>query len=179
MTAIKLTSNEYFDNAYLEVAKELNTTNKFAIPKITKATINVGIGKFEKAQKEEIIDLIEKLTGQIPKKVNSRVSVAGFKMRAGDLVGVTVTLRGQKMRDFLFNLVYLALPRTKDFKGIKGDSFSSTGANYSVGIPDSSIFPQIGFNLKVVFGMQITVTFKEPSPNNKLLLSTLKFPFKK
>jgi large subunit ribosomal protein L5 len=179
MTALTLSSNEFFQQGYKKMADAHGTKNMFAVPKIAKVVINVGIGKLDKAQKDEVIDQIEKLTGQIPRKITSRISIAGFKMRAGELVGVSVTLRGQKMRDFVFNTVYLALPRTKDFKGISAKAFDSNFAAYSLGIPDSSIYPQIGFSAKFNFGMQVTISFKSQTEANKELLQSLSFPFKK
>jgi len=179
MTALKLSSQQYFDEAYAKYLAAHPDVNIYALPKIEKVVVNVGIGKLDKAQKDEVADQIERLTGQIPRKINSRISIAGFKMRAGEFVGVSVTLRGQKMRDFLFNTVYLALPRTKDFKGVSAKAFDSNFAAYSLGIPDSSIYPQIGFNSKFNFGMQVTISFKSQTEANKELLKTLSFPFKK
>jgi large subunit ribosomal protein L5 len=180
MTAIQLTSLDYYNQGLELTAKELGG-NKFALPAITKVIVNVGIGKFknEKSQQDEILDLIEKLTGQVPKKVYSKEAISGFKLRAGELVGVTVTLRGAKMKDFLLNLVYLSLPRTKDFKGIKTTAWDNNFSSYSLGIPDSAIFPQIGFNGKFTFGLQVVVSFKNGSEKNKVLLNNLKFPFQK
>lgn len=177
--AEKLDSKKYFENALKSVKEDLKINNDFALPQIDKVVINVGVGKMEKAQIEEITDQIEKLTAQIPRQIKSRISIAGFKMRAGEIVGVSTTLRGQKMKDFIFNTVYLALPRTKDFRGISSEAFDSNYSSYSIGIPDASIYPQLGFNTKVSFGMQVTVSFKQAGKNNKNLLEALKFPFKK
>lgn len=179
MSGIKLTSSDYFEEAYKTLEKELKIKNKFALPKIEKVVINAGIGKFDKSQKDEIVDALEKLTGQVPKKTTSRTSISGFKLRAGDLVGVTTTLRGQKMKDFVLNLVYLSLPRTKDFRGISSESWDKNFSTYSLGIRDASIFPQIGFNSKVNFGLQVNICFKEANQDNKKMLEKLKFPFKK
>lgn len=180
MTAIQLTSQDFYNQAIEATSKEL-TTNSFATPAIEKIVVNVGIGKFkaEKTQQEEILDLLEKVTGQIPKKNYSKAAISGFKLREGELVGATVTLRGKKMKDFLLNLVYLSLPRTKDFKGIKATAWDNNYACYSVGIPDASIFPQIGFNSKVNFGLQVNICFKQKSDKNVVLLNNLKFPFTK
>ena len=180
MTAIQLTSHDYYTDAVTKTMQELKL-NKFASPAIEKITVNVGIGKFktEKTQQDEIVDLVEKLTGQIPKKSYSKEAISGFKLRAGELVGTSVTLRGKKMHDFLLSLIYLALPRTKDFKGIKSTSWSENFSSYSIGIRDASIFPQIGFNAKVNFGLQVTITFKQPGKNNQKLLANLAFPFEK
>lgn len=179
MAKIKLSTQEYFDNAYEVVKKELGTENKFALPSIDKVVINTGVGKFEKSQREEIADLMEKLTGQVPKKVLSRQSIAGFKMRAGELNGIMTTLRGEKAKDFVFGLIYLALPRTKDFQGINPDAWNADMSSYSLGVANAAVFPQIGFNTKVTFGMQVNIGFSQGSEDNKKLLDALKFPFKK
>lgn len=178
MPALKLTSHDYYTNAQKAVAEELKL-NLFATPRITKIVINVGIGKFkdEKSQQEEVIDLLQKLTGQTPRKIHSKEAISGFKLKAGDLVGLQVTLRGKKVHDFLLNLVYLSLPRTKDFKGIKRNAWDSKFASYSIGIPDASIFPQIGFNAKINFGLQATICFAQGTENNVQLLEKLNFPF--
>lgn len=180
MAAIQLTAHDYYIKALEATAQELKG-NKFSAPRITKVVINVGIGKFkgEKTQQEEIMDLVEKLTGQIPRKIYSREAISGFKLRAGELVGLQVTLRGKKMHDFLLNLVYLALPRTKDFKGIKATAWDNNYASYSVGIPDASIFPQVGFNAKVNFGFQANICFAQGNKDNVVLLNNLHFPFQK
>lgn len=178
MPAIQLTSTDYYNKALAATAKEVEG-NSFSSPRITKVVINVGIGKYkaEKSQQDEILDLVEKLTGQVPKKSYSKVAISGFKLRAGELVGTTVTLRGKKMHDFLLNLVYLSLPRTKDFKGIKANAWDNNHACYSIGIPDASIFPQIGFNAKVNFGLQVNVCFAHKTEKNTVLLKNLNFPF--
>ena len=179
MTAIQLSTQQYFDDAYTALKKEMGTENQFALPKIEKIVINTGVGKFEKGQREEIVDLLERLTGQIPKQIQASTSVSAFKLRAGELNGVAVTLRGQKMKDFLLNLVYISLPRTKDFKGLKKTSWTNDHSTYSIGISDASIFPQIGFNAKVNFGLQVNISFVEGSENNVKLLEALNFPFQK
>lgn len=180
MAAIQLTAHDYYTNALQAAAKELKA-NVFSAPRITKVVVSVGIGKFkgEKTQQDEIIDLVEKLTGQIPRKIYSKDAISGFKLRAGELVGLQVTLRGKKAHDFLLNLIYLALPRTKDFKGIKATAWDNNYASYSVGIPDASIFPQVGFNTKVSFGLQANICFARGDKNNVVLLNKLNFPFQK
>jgi large subunit ribosomal protein L5 len=120
---------------------------------------------------------LEKLTGQLPKMVQTGKSIAGFKIRKGDVNSAMVTLRGKKMLDFLLLLVYIALPRTKDFRGVKRDAFDKQYRTYNLGIPNASIFPQIGFDSSVQFGLQINIVFKQPGENNKLLLEKLNFPF--
>jgi large subunit ribosomal protein L5 len=179
MSVIQLNTNKYFEDAYTQVASELPKVNTFALPKLSKVSLNVGVGRFDPKQKLEIADYLAKLTGQLPKHIGAKKAVANFKTRKNDLVGLVVTLRGKKAQDFLINLIYIALPRTRDFKGIKADSYDKNFASYSLGIENSSIFPIVGFDSSIVFGMQINVVFSNPDSNNKILLDKLNFPFKK
>lgn len=180
MPGLKLTSEKYYSNARDSLIKTHNKEiNIFDISTISKVSINVGIGKYEAKQKKEIEEYLHKLTGQKPKIIASKVSIAGFKLRKGDMVGLLITLRGKKMHDFLMNLIYLALPRSRDFKGIKNTSFDQNVTGYSLGVENASIFPAVGFDSSVQFGMQINISFKKGSEMNKQFLQELKFPFKK
>lgn len=176
---LKITAEEYASAAKVELGKALGTTNPFALPSISKITINVGIGnKYDPKQKQEVGEYLLKLTGQKPKVILSSKSIAAFKLRKGEVVGLMVTLRGKKMYDFLLGLVYVALPRSRDFKGIKS-SFDANNSSFSLGLDNSNIFPAVGFDAPVNFGLQINVTFKESTVNNQLLLEKLNFPFKR
>jgi large subunit ribosomal protein L5 len=179
MTSTKITTQEYFLQAKESLIKDLPSTNTFSISQISKISINIGVGKFEAKEKLEIADYLTKLTGQKPKQIGAKKAISNFKTRKGDLVGLSVTLRGKKAHDFLLYLIYIALPRTRDFKGIKFESFDKNNAFYSLGIENSSIFPVVGFDSSTIFGMQINVVFKQPSINNRELLKKLNFPFKK
>lgn len=181
MQALKTSSVEYYQNAKNLLKSENVDINLFAISDITKISINVGLGKYKNDSKarQEIESYITAATGQKPKIVESKLSIAGFKLRKGEPVGVVVTLRGKKMRDFLINLVYLSLPRNRDFKGIKATSFDSNYNSYSLGIESASIFPLIGFDLSVPFGVQINISFKNKDIKNKRFLELLNFPFVK
>lgn len=179
-TPITLTSTQYFETAYDKLQKENSTLNRFALPKIEKVCINVGIGKlFDNKQKQQIVEYLINLTGQKPKLITTRKSISGFKVRSGDVVGAILTLRGKKMQDFLFNLIYISLPRTRDFRGIKLASFDSNYSCYSLGIPASSIFPAIGFDADINFGIQINIAFKHSGQTNLGFLKHLSFPFSK
>jgi large subunit ribosomal protein L5 len=140
-------------------------------------SINVGVGKYESKEKQEIVNFLHKITGQKPKQVKSRKSISNFKLRKGEINGVVVTLRGKKMYDFLLSLVYLALPVTRDFRGLKKNSFDKNYSSYSLGIPSTSIFPQVGFDAPVNFGMQINICFSTNTEENKVLLESFNFPF--
>lgn len=180
-TALKLSSQEYVEQAKQELAKNHKQKNIFDLASIEKVSINVGIGDYKNDSKArtDIEGYLTKLTGQKPKTVASRVNIAGFKLRKGEPVGFAVTLRGKKMQDFLLHLIYIALPRSRDFKGIKKTAFDARYRSYSLGIPSAAIFPVIGFDIPVRFGMQINVVFKHDGEENKELLETLNFPFSK
>jgi large subunit ribosomal protein L5 len=158
--AIKLDTNTYFEQAHQALIKENPALNTFAIPKVSSVTINVGVGRLaDNKVKQDVADYLQKLTSQVPKKVPSKISIASFKVRKGDIVGLTVTLRGKKAKDFLLQLIYITLPRTRDFKGIKLTAFDSRYSTYSLGIENTSIFPSIGFDATVSFGMQVNIKF--------------------
>ncbi len=178
-TELKITSAEYSAAAKTELSKVLGTSNPFALPSISKITINVGVGnKYDPKQKQEVGEYLEKLTGQKAKVILSSKSIAAFKLRKGEVVGLMVTLRGSKMYDFLLGLVYVALPRSRDFKGIKS-SFDANNSSFSLGLENANIFPAVGFDAAINFGMQINVTFRQSTVNNQLLLEKLNFPFKR
>jgi large subunit ribosomal protein L5 len=181
MNALKTNSTGYYINAKNLLKLENSSINSFALSDIVKISINIGLGKYKNDSKarQEIENYIIAATGQNPKIIESRLSIAGFKLRKGEPVGLAVTLRGNKMKDFLINLVYLSLPRTRDFKGIKSSSFDSNYNSYSLGIESASIFPLIGFDLSIPFGMQINITFKNKDIQNKRFLELLNFPFVK
>jgi large subunit ribosomal protein L5 len=178
--SIQLTSSEYIQKAKKQIQTSHSKVNVFALPKIAKIVINVGVGKVKDNKvKQDIADYLYKLTAQTPKKVPSKVSIASFKLRKGETVGLMTTLRGKKAEDFLMQLIFIALPRTRDFKGIKQTAFDSNYSCYSLGIENASIFPTIGFDVSVPFGMQINLSFNHSTPLNKDFLEALNFPFKK
>jgi large subunit ribosomal protein L5 len=179
-TPINLSSQEYFDNALAALKTEFSSLNPFALPKIKKICINAGIGKlFDTKQKQQIVEYLNKMTGQKPKLITTRKSISGFKLRSGEVVGAVVTLRGKKMEDFLFNLVYVSIPRIRDFRGVSSSSFDSNYSCYSLGITNTAIFPTVGFDTELNFGIQINIVFASQSPNNVSLLNHLSFPFSK
>jgi len=179
MSAIQLSSIEYYSKAREALQKAHPQLNPFAIPDVEKVVINCGVGRFEKAQHEKIAEHLEKLSGQKPKLIKARKSIASFKLRQGETNGYQVTLRRDKVKDFLLHLIYLALPRTRDFRGIPAKSWDKNMKTYTLGIPNASIFPVIGFDIPFQFGIQVSVVFKNPSEYNQELLQALKFPFQK
>ncbi len=156
-------------------------TNVNQAPRLVKISVSTGIGSIKDKKKVELIaNRIEKITGQKVTKKGSKKSIAAFKVREGDPVGYQVTLRGDRMISFLDKLLNVALPRTRDFRGISRRSVDEMG-NYTLGIREHSIFPETtDEELKDVFGLAVTVV---TTSQNKMLteafLELLGFPFKK
>lgn len=178
MSGIKLKNEDYFAKASEDLYKTLGG-NVMAVPAVDYVSINVGMGKFSSSEKKDIIEILEKLTAQKPLGVSAKKSIANFKTRKGELIAAKVTLRGQRAKDFLMQSIFVALPRTRDFKGVSATGFDKNFKSFSFGIPSSSIYPAIGFAPKVSFGIQVTVIFNTADENNKVLLEKIKFPFKK
>lgn len=164
------------------LADELSLKNRFQVPRLEKVVINVGVGDAKDNQKnlEEIVDNLTKIAGQKPVVTRAKQSIAGFKIRAGQPVGVRVTLRGERMYDFIDRLVTLTLPRVRDFRGLSLKGFDGHG-NYNLGIREQAIFPEIHFDdVRKVHGMNITVTTTARTDEQALaLLRHLGFPFEK
>ncbi|MCX6808738.1 MAG: 50S ribosomal protein L5 [Candidatus Berkelbacteria bacterium] len=162
--------------------KELNYKNDFELPMVEKVVVSVGIGDYkdDKNAIAHIVDEISRITGRKAKTNLSRKAVSAFKLRIGQTVGLTTTLRGQIMYDFITKLVNIALPRVRDFRGLPTTSFDQQG-NYTVGIKDYTIFPEIKFEeVKEPFGLEVNLKIRAKSPADaKLLLQHLGFPFKK
>jgi large subunit ribosomal protein L5 len=178
MSNFTISSSQYKENSNQTLAKQLgDKMNLFELPQISKVSINVGVGKYENKDKQIIAGFLNKICGQKPKMIKSKVSISNFKLRKGDITGISVTLRGQKAFDFLLSLVYLSLPRVRDFKGLKASSFDKNFSSYSLGIENCAIFPQVGFDAGINFGMQINVVFKSKSETNREVLTALNFPF--
>jgi large subunit ribosomal protein L5 len=161
------------------IKAEFGYTNIMQTPRLEKVVVSVGVGSVKDKKRIELIaDRISKITGQKAASRTAKKSIATFKVREGDLAGYQVTLRGQRMTDFLDKLVHIALPRTKDFRGIPA-KFDEMG-NYSLGIKEHTIFPETSDeDLKDVFSFGITiVTSTRDKKASKALLSYLGFPFK-
>lgn len=155
--------------------------NPMQKPRIQKVVISVGVGSFKDKNKMKVVeDRLAKITGQKAAPRGAKVSIATFKSREGDIVGYQVTLRGARMRDFLEKLIHIALPRTKDFRGINQSGADEMG-NYTLGIKEHTIFPETSDEeLKDVFGMAVTIVTSAKSKEEVLkLLNHLGFPFKK
>ena len=155
--------------------------NPMQMPKILKVVISTGVGSFKDKSKFKVVeDRLARITGQKAAPRGAKISIATFKSRQGDIIGYQVTLRGKRMFDFLDRLVHIALPRTKDFRGISPDAADEMG-NYTLGIKEHTIFPETADEeLKDVFGLAITVVTTAKSKSEVLtLLTHLGFPFRK
>lgn len=165
-----------------DLQKQFNYKNVMMIPKIEKIVVNMGVGEAatdSKAIDGAVADL-RAITGQQPLVTRARKSIATFKLRAGMPIGAKVTLRGDRMWEFLDRLLSMALPRVRDFRGISPKSFDGRG-NYTLGITEQLIFPEIEYDkIDRTRGMDITfVTTAENNEQAKALLDALGFPFKK
>ena len=162
--------------------KAFKIENVVAVPKIEKVVINTGVGRI--AKEDKTIDRISKeltmIIGQKPVLKKAKQSISGFKLREGMNVGISATLRGRRMYDFLDRLIAIALPRSKDFRGIEVRNFDKMG-NLNFGIKESSIFPEINYeNTKDIFGLEVTVvTTAKDRESGIELLRQMGFPIKK
>ncbi len=173
---------EKYQEILPQLKKELSMDNNLAVPNIEKVVINVGIGKYRDSDAivKEIQEHLSKITGQKPIATLARQSIASFKIRQGMTVGYKVTLRKQRMWDFLTKFIYLALPRVRDFRGLSPDALDDDG-NFTAGIKEQIIFPELANeNIKNIFGLEIcVVTTAKSKKDGKKLLTLLEFPFKK
>lgn|SRR5574343_398431 len=169
--------------AYDLLAKTFGYKNKMQAPKLVKVVIASGTGsgmKRDRNKNDFVVDRISKITGQKPAIRQAKKSIASFKIRQGDEVGVMVTLRGDKMYSFLDKFIHIALPRTKDFRGLPDTSIDSIG-NVTFAVREHTIFPETADEeLKDVFGMSVTiVTTAKSREEAKAFLTELGIPFKK
>lgn len=162
--------------------KELSIKNPLAVPRFVKVTLNIGIGSYIRNGDKNFDPVIENLSllaGQKPVTVKARKAISNFKLREGNPVGLTVTLRGQRMYDFLNRLVNVVLPRIRDFRGISAKGFDGNG-NYTLGIKEVTVFPEVDpDNINRNHGLQITIV--TTAQNNKegfMLLKGIGFPFR-
>jgi len=165
-----------------EIQKKLSLDNTMQVPKITKITLNMGVGEAvaDKKVLENARGDMEKIAGQKPVVRLARKSVAGFKIRDGMPIGCKVTLRRERMYEFLDRLVNIAIPRIRDFRGLNPKSFDRQG-NYSMGVTEQIIFPEINYDeIDVLRGMDITITTTaQNAEEGRALLEAFNFPFKK
>ncbi|MCI7239566.1 MAG: 50S ribosomal protein L5 [Anaerococcus sp.] len=173
---------KYKNEVVGKLIEEFNYKNVMEVPKLEKIVINVGLGEAKdnknilNAAKEELA----LITGQYPIELKAKKSVANFKLREGQTIGTKVTLRGEKMYDFLDKLISISLPRVRDFRGINPNSFDGRG-NYSLGIKEQLIFPEIKYDdVDFLHGMDISiVTTAKTDEEAKAFLTLLGMPFRK
>lgn len=170
-------------SSYDVLKAQFGYTNKLAAPRIEKVVVSVGTGsgmKRDRNKNDFVIDRLTKIVGQKPSVKSAKQSIASFKIRQGDPVGVVVTLRGERMWSFLDKLVNVALPRTKDFRGITRSSAGELG-NMTIGIREHTIFPETSDEeISQVFGLAITiVTTAKSRPEGLAFFEYLGFPLKK
>ncbi len=173
---------KYDKNIVPEIMKELKYKSIMQIPKLKKITINIGVGSATQNPKDlesAIIDLT-KIAAQKPVITKAKKSIASFKIRQGNSIGCMVTLRGNRMYEFLDRLLNVAIPRIRDFRGLSPKSFDGLG-NYTMGIREQLIFPEIEYDtVTSVRGMNITFVISSKSDNEALvLLEKFGFPFRK
>jgi large subunit ribosomal protein L5 len=171
----------YKETVVPKLMKDFGYANPMQVPKITKITLNMGVGEAvgnKKILENAVADLAT-ITGQKPVTTKARVSVASFKIREGWPIGAKVTLRRAKMYEFLDRLVNVALPRVRDFRGVSGRAFDGRG-NYNMGVKEQIIFPEINFDqVDALRGMDIAITTTaKTDAEAKALLAAFNFPFR-
>ncbi|MFA5270220.1 MAG: 50S ribosomal protein L5 [Patescibacteria group bacterium] len=175
------TFKEQYQAARRELQTELKLKSIEAAPRIIKVTLNIGAGIAlnDGNYIEKVVTDLRQIAGQQPIITKAKQSIAGFKLREGAPIGVAVTLRGNRMFDFLSRLVNVALPRVRDFQGIPGNSFDGHG-NYTLGIKEHVVFPEISLeNVEKTFGLSIAIVTNAGQDDlARALLAKLHFPFK-
>jgi large subunit ribosomal protein L5 len=172
----------YRETVVPRLRADLKIENAMQVPRITKITINMGVGEAvadRKVMDAAVTDLT-KISGQKPLITKSRKAIASFKLRAGLAVGAKVTLRGARMYEFLDRLINIAMPRIRDFRGVSARSFDGQG-NYSLGVKEQILFPEIQYDqVDQIRGMDITITTTAvDNRHGRALLEAFNFPFRK
>ena len=172
----------YREKVVAELMQSLGVTNPMQVPKITKITVNMGVGEAvaDKKAMDGAVNDLTALTGQKPVVTKARKAIAAFKLRAGVPVGARVTLRGARMYEFLDRLINVAMPRIRDFRGVSARSFDGRG-NYTFGVKEQIIFPEIAYDqVDAIRGMDITITTTaRDDREGRALLESFNFPFRK
>lgn len=178
MTTLK---ERYRTEIVPKLKEELGLSNVMEVPRVTKITLNMGVGEAvgDKKVLENALADMEKIAGQKPVVTKSRKSIAGFKIRDGWPIGCKVTLRDERMYEFLDRLIAIAIPRIRDFRGISGKQFDGRG-NFAMGVTEQIIFPEIDYDqVDKLRGMDIVITTSASNDEQgRALLSAFNFPFK-
>jgi large subunit ribosomal protein L5 len=173
--------NQYREKIVPELMGKFGYKSVMQVPRITKITLNMGVG--EAVNDKKNIDMavgdMTKIAGQKPVVTKARKAIANFKIREGLAIGTMVTLRGERMYEFLDRLVTVALPRVRDFRGVSGRAFDGRG-NYNIGLKEQIIFPEIEYDkIDKLRGMNISITTTAKSDDEaKALLAAFRFPFR-
>lgn len=171
----------YKEQIVAELTKKFNYQSAMQVPRLEKITLNMGVGEAvaDKKVLQSAIEDLQKISGQKPVITLARKSIAGFKIREGMPIGCKVTLRRERMYEFLDRLIAIAIPRIRDFRGLSGKSFDGRG-NYTMGVREQIIFPEIDYDkIDAVRGLDITITTSAQTDEEaRALLEQFKFPFR-
>jgi large subunit ribosomal protein L5 len=174
--------SEYTTTYAAELQKELELANPHQVPKLEKIVVNIGLGKAKDDKKviEAAKNTLRKVTGQEPVETVAKNSIAGFKLREGNMIGLKITLRGDRMYEFMDRLINIVMPRLRDFHGVSNKAFDKQG-NYSFGLVDQSVFPELTFDETTTsHGMQaVFVINAQDKAHSKALLQKFGMPFEK
>ena len=175
-------ANYYRETVVKQLIEQLGYQNVMQVPRITKVTLNMGVGEAVGDKKiiEHAVDDMTKIAGQKPVVTLARTSVAAFKVREGWPIGCKVTLRSERMYEFLDRLINIAIPRIRDFRGLNARAFDGRG-NYSIGVKEQIIFPEIDYDkIDALRGMDITITTSARTDDEaRALLTAFNFPLRK
>ncbi len=178
---MKNIKEKYQKEVLPKMKEKFGLTNDLAVPRILKVTLNTGVGRLrqEKENMEEIVKDLTLISGQKPVFTLAKKAISSFKTRKGQPIGLKVTLRGQRMYDFLDRLVNLALPRTRDFRGLPESAVDENG-NLNIGIKEQIIFPEVSHeHVRLIFGLEVAITTNAKSHEKGLwLFKLLGFPIK-
>lgn len=173
---------QYNETLAKELMKELKLTNFHQVPKLEKIVVNIGLGKAKDDKKvmEVAMNTLRKITGQQPVETIAKNSIAGFKLREGNKIGMKVTLRGERMYEFADRIITIVLPRFRDFHGVSAKAFDNQG-NYSLGFVDQSVFPELSFDETTTpHGLQVVFVVKcQEKAHARALLEKFGMPFEK
>ncbi len=171
----------YKETVVPQLQEKFGYKSVMEVPRITKVTLNMGVGEAigDKKVMEHAVGDMTKIAGQKPVVTVARKAIAGFKIREGYPIGCMVTLRGNRMYEFLDRFITVAMPRIRDFRGVSGKSFDGRG-NYNIGVKEQIIFPEVEYDkIDVLRGMNISITTTAKKDEEaKALLAAFKFPFK-
>ena len=167
---------EYASRIVPELEKKLGTTNRMLVPRLQKIVLNMAFGIVSKDEQKGLVEDLQAITGQKPLLCKAKKSISNFKLREGMVIGAKVTLRGERMWDFVQRLITVALPRIRDFRGVPNRGFDRAG-NYTLGVTDHTIFPEVAESAAHA-GMDITfVTSTTDNKAAKELLVSMGMPF--